>query len=387
MNAGTVGADLDAVLLLGALISGKHVDDVPDWERLHRRATEERLAPLLFWKLRHDERVPERTRNELRKELYRAEASNLVLYRSLCPLLERSARAGLTPPILLKGGALATSEYEEIGLRPMSDIDVLVPREELSAWLGTARELSFHELSPKMAPGLSESVHYQVALEGGPTGDAMVEIHFGLIGGASDWRTPVLDWFFEHTEPWNAPPSICESRARQLDPTAHVLYLSAHALLQHGGAQARGIWFYDIHLLLSRSATRVVWDELFAKARELHWDAALAGALARVQEIFGTPVPEGFIERLELGATDRARRYVERRAEVSLSRAELVWSDLAAVPVRDRIRWGFSILFPRPPYMRWRYPGAGRFWPLCYPYRCGVTLWEGAGALLRRARG
>jgi hypothetical protein len=379
-------ADLD-LAALGALVSGTRVDPVPDWERLARRAVEERLAPLLFWKLRNDERLPEPTRSDLRGELYRAEASNLALYAGLAPLLEGGARARLRPPVLLKGGALAGSIYEEIGLRPMSDIDVLVRSEDLPAWLGIASGLSFRPVSPEMAAGLIRRVHYHVAVEGGPSGDAMIEIHFGLIAGASDRRSPDPAWFFERTEPWRPPPSLGGSEALQLEPTAHLLYLCAHALLQHGGAQARGIWFHDIHLLLTRSGDAIRWDELFEKARELEWDAAVAAALSRVREIFGTALPSSFVERLEAGASARARDDVTRRAEPPRSRAELVLGDLAGVRPWDRFRWGFAILFPRPEYMRWRYPGAGRFWPFCYPYRCGVTLWEGARALLELPRG
>jgi hypothetical protein len=96
-----------------------------------------------------------------------------------------------------------------------------------------------------------------VALVGGKDSEATIELHYGLIAGESDWRAPDPRWFLERTEEWRPPPSASSSsffKGRQLDPTAHLLYLSAHAMLQHGGASALVIWFYDIHILLSRGA-------------------------------------------------------------------------------------------------------------------------------------
>src|SRR3990172_10232500 len=74
-----------------------------DWSSLVRRAVDERIAPLLYWKLARDPRLPEGERNLLRSELYRTEASNLILYRELGRLLEPWAESGLELPVLLKG--------------------------------------------------------------------------------------------------------------------------------------------------------------------------------------------------------------------------------------------------------------------------------------------
>jgi len=355
-----------------------------DWRALVRRAVDERVAPLLFWKLARDPRLPECERNLLRSELYRAEASNLILYRELGRLLEPLAEAGLKPPVLLKGGALASSLYEEVGHRPMGDIDLLVPREELDRWLELAGKASFRRLSPEMSPGLDRAIHYHVALAGGPESEAAIEVHYGLIAGESDWRAPDPRWFLERTETWRAPTDADAYSARQLDPTAHLLYLSAHAMLQHGGASARMIWFYDIHLLLSRWGGRIRWSEALEQARVFHWDAALAAALERTRALFRTPLPPGGLEELKVEPAGRGAREVRRRRDPGRSRADVVWSELRSVGIGRGFLWALGILFPRPEYMRWRYPEAGRLWPAFYPVRWARVLREGSRALLRK---
>ena len=387
------GLDSDAARLGGILagFADESLADPPvDWPPLIRRAVDERLGPLLYSKLAGDPRLPERERSLLRAELYRAEASSLVLYRELGRLLQRSAESGLEPPVLLKGGALASSLYDEVGHRPMGDIDVLVRREEVDRWLEIARKASFRRHSPEMSAGLDRAVHYHVALVGGKESEVTIELHYGLIAGESDWRAPDPRWFLDRTEEWRPPPSASSSpfvKGRQLDPTAHLLYLSAHAMLQHGGASARMIWFYDIHLLLSRWGGRIRWSEALEQARAFLWDAALAAALERSRTLFRTPLPPGLLEELDVEPPDgdaRGAREVRRRRDPGRGRAEVVWSELRSVGIGRGLLWALGILFPRPEYMRWRYPEAGRFWPAFYPVRWARVLREGSRALLRK---
>jgi Uncharacterised nucleotidyltransferase len=395
-RASLAQADKEAAArTLGAMLAGpspletslSFSDD--DWDRIVRRAIDERLGALLFWTLRHDPRVLDRFRSRLRSELYRAEAFSLTLYRELAMLLGEGAARGLTPPILLKGGALAATLYEQLGLRPMSDLDLLVGRAELDAWLEAARDIGFRRLCPEMARGLTEKVHYQVALAGGVHGETILELHFGLVAGASDWRSPDAAWFLDRSEALELPPEVSGPPARQLLPGPHLLYLSAHAMLQHGGAQARLIWFHDIHLLVSRLGERIDWSSLLERAGSLRWDAALRGALSRARDLFGTSIPEAAMEALDAAAArdSTASGRVGRLSDPTMSRAELVWSELRSVAARDRLRWALAILLPRPEYMRWRYPAAGSLWPALYPYRWARVFWEGAGALARAAFG
>ena len=351
-----------------------------DWPALVRSAINERVGPLLLARLGADARLPDGERRLLRAELYRSEASSLVLYRELDRLLERSLESGLAPPVVLKGGALASSLYDEIGHRPMGDIDVLIPREELEGWLELARKASFRRLAPEMSPGLDRAIHYHVALVGGKDSEATIELHYGLIAGESDWRAPDPRWFLERTEEWHAP-SAARYPARQLDPTAHLLYMSAHAMLQHGGASARMIWFYDLHLLISRR--RIRWAELLERAKSLQWEPALGAALARSRALFETELPAGLVEELEVPPEERRAREVRRRGDPDRSRAQIVWSELRSVGVRRGLLWAVGILFPRPEYMKWRYPEAGRLWPANYPLRWARAVWEGGRALLR----
>lgn len=368
--------------LLASLLGG--APDVPvdaeAWGELADLAIRERVAPLLSQRLEGRDDVPDVVRRRLRGEFYNTGAFNLLLYRELARLLE----GGLAPIAILKGAALGTSIYDDPALRPMCDIDVLVRREDLALWTRRLTDLGYERLSPEMAKGISEAVHYQVAFRGGPYRDTVIELHWSLIGGDGDWRTPDMGWFWSQTEPWSPPEDAAGVAAAQLTPGAQLLYLSAHAMLQHGSAAARLIWLYDIHRVLERDGARIEWPAIVEKACALEWDAALAEALERAETLFRAPVPPGVLEALRSRAGARSRAHVTEKADRGSSRAEHVWRELTSLDGLRRIRLGLAIVFPSPTYVKWRYPRTGRLWPVAYVYRWAVVAAEAASLIRRR---
>ena len=125
---------------LGALLAPPSaVSDVPDvspgeWEALVQSAVRERVAGALASAVRDGANVPANARRELFRELYRTGASNLLLYRELARVLHANPTS--SDPVVLKGAALATSVYDDIAHRPMSDLDLLVRRADFVVLVG-----------------------------------------------------------------------------------------------------------------------------------------------------------------------------------------------------------------------------------------------------------
>lgn len=372
---------------LGALLTSRTSEPArseSQWNELVASAVRERVAAALAHVVLEDDDVPENARRELASALYNTGACNLLLYRELARVLEESATHDETSaPILLKGGALASTVYADIALRPMSDLDLLIRRDELPAWKDCLSRLGYQPASPEMAKGLAEAVHYQLAYRGGPDGDVVIELHWNLVAGDADWRAPDVDWFWHQSVPWPGIEDLGCPGTLQLTPLANVLYLSAHAMLQHGGARARLVWLYDIHLVVERSADSIDWRHVIDQARDFRWDAAVARALERCHELFGTVVPETVVDELSRGASAEASAHVQAKANIEASRASLVWREFLCLRATGRLQLLVAILFPTPAYMKWRYPNAGAVWPLAYPYRWGGVALEGTAHAFR----
>jgi len=360
-----------------------------DWSRLTRTAQREGVAPLLYHRqesLDWPTGTPQRFRDELRADCLKAGGSNLLIYRELGRILS----ALRCEPVLLKGAALANTIYPSIATRPMTDIDLLLRREHLDAAVDALRSIGYGEIAPEMTPGLSRKTHFEVALKGGPRGYVLAELHWSLVGGDGDWRAPDLDWFWAETESWQMQEESRGSRAPlaalQLRPTAHLLYLAAHLMLQHGGAQSRLLWEYDIHLLVTEWGRQIHWEELGHRARGFRWAPALHAALKRSSETFSTRLPDGFLQELEADEDRRSQRLVRSKEHPVQTRATATWNYLWSLDWPTRLRRVRSVVFPTPAYLRWRYnPHPKWLWPLCYPHRWAGFVVESARTVMRLA--
>lgn len=382
-----------------------------DWRHLGATAQAEGLAPVLYHTLKTTgwpDPMPAYLRHALQSACYSTTARNGIFYYELSRILTAfhsgeygsQAAAGRTGLIVLKGGALATTLYPSLGLRPLSDLDLLVPRHQLKYAVQAAKSLGYREVYPELNPGTNRQVDFHVHLRGGPLDSLAVELHWGLVAGDGDWRRPPLDWFWEQTEELRiavqtpgaevGQGEMQPSRgtlALQLAPTAHLLYLAAHLMLQHGGASAILLWFYDLHLLIKTYGSRIDWDELLIRAREFRWAPALQAALQGTSDRFGTPIPDGFLDVLAEVRDERAARLVHRKADPIQTRAVSTWNTLAFLNWRARLHLAWSIIFPSPAYVRWRYKLRPEWlWPLGYGYRWWDILCEAIFTLARLSR-
>lgn len=122
--------ELQELLLKAALLEGQEAFAAwCEWNRREGLAQLDsgsfRTLPLVYWNLeKHGFQHP--LMGMLRGIRRRAWYENRLLFRRLAPVIEMLHRAGI-PTLLLKGAALALLYYPDPGLRPMGDLDVLVP--------------------------------------------------------------------------------------------------------------------------------------------------------------------------------------------------------------------------------------------------------------------
>ena len=103
-----------------------------DWQRFLRTAARNHLAALIYDRLRTlgGGAVPPWTMQALEQEYHRVGFRNARNYAELGHLL-RSLKDRRVEVIVLKGAALAETVWKNIALRPMADMDLLVPRDDL----------------------------------------------------------------------------------------------------------------------------------------------------------------------------------------------------------------------------------------------------------------
>lgn len=423
----------DSLLKILCLALSGRADDVAwttlteeNWGELVTTARAEGVAPLLYQTLEArgmPAGIPSPLHDQLWKSYHTTATRNLIAYREISRILSllaviwqpAHAVAGAPPTteppplrdrgetpgvLLLKGAALAATLYDNIGLRPFGDVDILVPRPALEGAREALGMLGYSEAVPDLVEGLGEAVRKELLLRGGPHNQVAVELHWGLIAGDNDWRTVPTDWFWATSEPWSPAPqqmmletgeSFVEATAsipvRQMAPTPLLLYLAAHLMLQHGGGQAGLLWYYDIDLLIRRRGAEIHWGDLIDQAVAFRWVAALHAALAETQTRFETPFPEGLLDRLRDAAEPHVARLVAQKTAAGRSPVLANWANLTTVAWPLRLRLLLGLVVPSRERMQWRYkPQPAWLWPLYYPYRWLHLLRECTIGLARLAR-
>jgi hypothetical protein len=109
----------------------RRVAQLTGWEGVAARAEAHGLAPLLYTHLKAAGVPPPlAVRRELQGLYLRHRHANQVRTRILRDVLTAYGAAGIQA-LVLKGAALSHLVYPEPGLRPMSDLDILVPASDL----------------------------------------------------------------------------------------------------------------------------------------------------------------------------------------------------------------------------------------------------------------
>lgn len=343
-----------------------------DWELLMKEAQAEGVGPLSYWALTRSgnmPRLPQVIAHALRAMYFSTRMNNEQIIQELVTLTKRFDEAGI-PAVALKGACFALTIYPDLGLRPMVDLDLLVPASKLSEAMGIARSTGYREARPEAAPGLDGLLEHAICLKKVAIPFSTLELHSTLVAEGSFTHAVPVDWFWSQTEPIIGLSSTrAIPRLLMLTPTAQVLYACAHAMLQHGGRNTSLRWLYDLDRLICVYAKRIDWDLLLAQAQVFEWSSAAFAALSQVVRLFDTPVPQNVIEDLSKQPdrnTERVRDMQEQPATHILEE----YQKLKSLNGYARFRFIMALAIPSPAYMRWRY-GLRSAWALpgYYLYR------------------
>jgi hypothetical protein len=366
---------------LTVLVSGRlSPGDVPavQWRALTDLALNHGLGPMLLGSIKDSgiRSVPSEDCQTLMASAHQTAVADILFEDSLRSIT-RTFDSAQIPCIWLKGAVLARTVYPQSSLRPMGDLDVLVPHVQSEAALEVLRSLGYEfDVHTTFRPGYPDKIdetylkhlafhHY--ALIGGGARAVKVELHFGLMAHTGDRLLPDehIAWFWEHTQPFYlADQTSCVG----LSPEAHLLYLAAHNIFQHGEAEAFLMRDLDVHLLITQEHPD--WNMIIDQAVVLGWTFAVARALERAVNLFDTSVPKIVFEQLSVRRPAHEDPSYLLQKQAPGYRWECVQETLSRLPVRDKIRYYIQSLFPVADYMRSRYAVSPDrpIWPY-YPYR------------------
>ncbi|MBN1274122.1 MAG: nucleotidyltransferase family protein [Candidatus Aminicenantes bacterium] len=115
----------------------------PTWDNITSEAEIQGMAPLLYYHFKKTNICPPLSVTKKLQGLFlQHHCSNQVKASVLKDILEALNLAGI-PALVLKGGTLCHLLYPEPGLRPMSDLDLLLPDSEIKKAHSILKNLGF----------------------------------------------------------------------------------------------------------------------------------------------------------------------------------------------------------------------------------------------------
>ena len=335
-----------------------------DWSAVCHLAKHERVAPLLHLALRDCPALPADAAAALRDAYHETARCNLLFRHELGGVL-RALDAAAIPVLVLKGAALSDTVYPSIAVRPMSDLDLLVRRPDVTRAFAVLSDLGFAEprIQTRAGAGAYESQYYVYKESVAPV---PLELHWSLFDSPYYQYALSMDWFWETAE----SADIADTRARMLGREAQVLHLCGHLRLHHGGDEL--LWLHDVAQVIGVWGARIDWQLVLEQARRFDLVLSLRDVLGRVARDWGAAVPSAVLQQLRgVSPSRREARVFGWLTQPDRSVAQRLWIDLASLPSWSR-RIGFAWihLFPSAHYMRQRYGVAHALLvPFYYPYR------------------
>lgn len=250
------------------------------WEYVAAEACDAGVGALLLRQCNHAQiDLPVSAARQMRAFAEHVAAANAYKLQSVRKALIRLQMARI-PFLLLKGAALNCVLYEA-GLRPMTDVDVLIQARHADA----AHKVLCNAGCRPGADLLREDFYPKYYCEReyftGTHPPVKIDLHCRPFHVLRYART------VPETALWN---DAMETRLDELNvripgPEGMLIHLAVHASC-HGGVHLR--WLYDIRLWLERFGEQIQWARLADKCRR--WQLALPvnRALAATRDLFGT---------------------------------------------------------------------------------------------------
>jgi len=269
-----------------------------EWHALVALAIRERIAPLLYQRLEQrglSSAVPDEINRRLHRRYERNALQVLRLYAELNKLA-RALQDHYTPIILLKGAYLASAVYENIALREMNDLDILVHQNDVDKVANTLISLGYTPQRPfSIAADLQWGLHLPRFLH--PTGVG-VEIHWNI-------TRPNLHYSIAVRELWRraVPATIADATVLCLDPEDLLLHLAMHTSYQHRFAMGLRP-FYDIAHVVQRFGPAIDWEQVQQRATRWRWRRGVHLAFRLAHDIAGAAVPHDILHDLRPNGFD-----------------------------------------------------------------------------------
>lgn len=269
---------------LGRVLTGADAPyQAAEWEQLARAATLHGLGPAMYRAVRGKESVPGAVLDRLRSLYAENALRNQLVFRQVGHIARGFEEAQISL-LALKGVHVAAVVYPDPALRPMTDVDLLVSRDELARGEALLRAMGYNWSQGTLMEENCAGTHHLAPFYKARA--ARVELHWTVVSAPHPFHIDLPNlWVRSQTV------AIAGQPVRVLSPEDLLLHLSLHLCFSHRCMlPLRSV--YDIALLLGPEGAPLDWEYLRHAAKSAGTTRVVQGALALAGHYFGVTPPE-----------------------------------------------------------------------------------------------
>jgi hypothetical protein len=310
-----------------------------DMDRLIDLAVKEGLGGFLYKSLLKAgllETINPQHKQQLYNIYYLTVRQNVKLLHALSTVLDEPNKENIDIT-LLQGIALLHGAYQDIGLRPMKDMDLWVLPPSCQKLVDVLAKQGFKR----------DRLYPQTYRRG----EIVLDIHTHLLWAD---RIKARDYLLSKSQDEIFRSTSCintdSGRVRCLGPPDHFLYLGLHALKHNF---ERLIWLVDIKSLVAKWKPSD-WETLLKRSEKLGHGKTLRYILYLMTNLFDIRPPaevHSFLTEWKPGYLEK--RILHRRIK---GRPIPTWAQLMMISngrgLRERLSFFIETLFPRPEVLR-----------------------------------
>lgn len=263
-------------------VSGHEID----WQFVLQNSGKHGIAPLMYSMLSNlkiTDGIPEDVIESLRGSYLVSLMRGKKLYQNLAAVQVEFEKESI-PVILLKGGALGLNTYADFGLRPISDLDILVKRKDLHRCRQIMEDLGF-ELVHGVYGVIPDERNEELGCEWMYVRDSsIIELHWNLTTQLSPFSIdPRVFW-------QNASPVEFEGiQALAMGTEDQIIHVCTHQF-KHHWEHLRDLT--DVALLLDKHGEDIDWSFIAARSCQQKSERCVYHTLSLANRVLGAHVPE-----------------------------------------------------------------------------------------------
>jgi hypothetical protein len=255
-----------------------------DWKSVWERAKSHEVVPFLYPFVKSQKPFaapPQEMLKTWRRYYLRSASANVSIYHQIEEALKALHKSSI-PFVVLKGACLAQLVYQDIALRPMGDIDLLVKPEDMGRTKEALMCLGY--VSAGSDP------HHQVFVRGREA--RPVEIHRSLVD-------ETIFSNVDHSMLWNRirPVEIGGSEAHILSPEDLLMHLCLHCMANMFNSTFRSLC--DMDKVITINNPSFDWSYFSAQTKLWGLQKGIFLILQALSDFLATPVPEEVLRSLK----------------------------------------------------------------------------------------